>query len=229
LARLNAHPDLQAAYRRRASDERSLGRVRKKGRRDPEPFEREKLRKSLLGTVHRRIDEAALESLVTAIEARVAAADPEPVSTATIREWVTEELRRIDSFAYLRILTTTPGVDLPDLRKELIAIQSGLVRKDKGRFEAFSRSKLIDSIGKATAKRTTISTKEIEGFAEGVRERVREEGDPVDSKRIGSWVLDWLREKDPVSYLSFLMVFDPPDSPRELQRMLEDSDPGRQD
>lgn len=226
LDRLDAYPDLQEGYRKRARGDSTSGRVTKRGRRSPEPFDPNKLRKALRGTVHRRVSEETLEGLVRTIEERVVSADPKPVSTAEIREWVTEGLRQLDPFAYLRILSTTPGVDLRKLRQELIAVQNGLVRKRDGRFESFSREKLVESIRKATVKRETIAAPEVEEFAEKIGARVREEGDPVDSERIGGWVLEWLKEKDAVAFMSFLMVFRPPDSPRSLQRLLEDSELG---
>jgi transcriptional regulator NrdR family protein len=224
LERLRAHPELQESYRQRTNDAKASGRVKKQGKRPPEAFSREKLRKALRGTVHRRVSEDSLEQLATTIEERVASADPEPVSTAEIRQWVIDALRQIDPFAYLRILSTTPGVDLRKLREELIAVQNGLVRKRDGRFESFSQTKLVESIRKATVKRETISEADAKEFAEKIGARVREEGDPVDSERIGGWVLDWLKEKDAVAFMSFLMVFQPPESPRSLQRLLEDSE-----
>ena len=222
LAALEPFPDLQLAYRKLASSEGASGRVRK-AHGEVEAFSREKLGGALREAVHRHLGEEDLERLLDTIEERVAAADPDPVQSSQIRTWIEDELRRIDPFAYLRVASTAPGVDVDSLRRELLAaIEGGLVRKGGDRFEPFSRRKLIEGIRKATVKRGTISGEEAEDFADAIARRVREERDPVDSKQIGDWVLEWLKQKDPVAYMNFLLVFNPPDSPRSLERALED-------
>ncbi|HZO06714.1 MAG TPA: ATP cone domain-containing protein [Solirubrobacterales bacterium] len=219
---LKRHPDLLAAHRDRVRAKHSEGWVRKINGRI-EAFSPEKLRAALRDAVHSRINESTLDRLVKTIEERVADANPEPVPTKLIRTWVEEELRATDPFAYLRVASTAPDVDLDSLRRQLLeAIESGLVRKRDSRCEVFSRQKLIISVRKATVKRQTISDEETRLFADEVAERVRKVGEPVPSDRIGDWVLDWLKRKDAVASMSFLLVFKPPDSPRSLERELED-------
>ncbi len=187
-----------------------------------EPFDRRKLLTSLRLIVHRRVKEDAIVQLVDTIERRAAKADG-PISTEAIRSWVADGLRPLDPFAYLQALATAPDADLNALRRLAGEIQHGLVwSRALRQSEQFSRDKLIARIKRATASRDAISDSDIENFAAEVGQRVRARVEPVESGQIGQWVLAWLRQRDPVAFISLQLDFQPPDSPGDLVQALRD-------
>ncbi|HEU4737677.1 MAG TPA: hypothetical protein VFS54_01205 [Solirubrobacterales bacterium] len=183
-----------------------------------EPFDRRKLLTSVELVAHRRIDEGAIVDLVDRVESMVGTAAG-PVATAQIRQWVADGLMPLDQFVYLRVLTTAPDADLESLRRAAGKIQDGLVWRQKvGTYEQFSRDKLVASIGRVTAGRDAVSEDEIRDFANQIGGQVRASLEPVRSDQIEQWVLDWLREHDPVAFISSLAVRI--DSPSDLARAL---------
>ena len=235
LGRKRTHA--RALYRERTpsladEDDTAIGLVKKRlpqngpvFRRDEqrfEPFDRRKLLTSLRLIVHCRVKEDAIVQLIDTIERRVAKAEG-PISTKAIRSWVADGLRPLDPFAYLQVLATAPDADLNALRRSAGEIQHGLVwRRAVGEFEQFSRGKLIARIKRATASRNAISDSDIENFAAEVGQRVRARVEPVESGQIGQWVLAWLRQRDPVAFISLHLDLQPPDSPGDLVQALRD-------
>lgn len=183
-----------------------------------EPFDRRKLLTSLELVAHRRIDEDAIADLVDRVEALVGAADG-PVATAQIRQWVADDLMPLDQFVHLQVLATAPDADLESLRLTAGGIRHGLVwKRVGGGSEQFSRDRLAASIRRVTVSRDAVSEDEIIDFANGIGERVRASAEPVKSEQIRQWVLDWLREHDPVAFISSLAIRI--DSPSDLARAL---------
>jgi transcriptional repressor NrdR len=224
----------RALYRERTpsfenDDETTAGVVEKRRMEDEpivgpddrvlEPFDRQKLLASVRLVVHRRIEEDAIADVVSRVEFLVGMVEG-PVSTAQIRKWVAEGLRPLDSFAYLRVLSTAPDADPKSLREAVGEIQHGLVRKrEGGGLEQFSRARLIARIRRATANRDVVSDGEIEDFADEISEQVRARTAPVESDQIARWVLTWLRQRDPVAFVGFLAQ-QPLDSPSDLAQAL---------
>lgn len=80
-----------------------------------------------------------------------------------------------------------------------------IIKKD-GSLEVFDVNKISKGIRKAINE-NTISTHEVEDFAEEVERYVINSEDPVSSKEIGGMILDWLRKKDPLAYIRFASVY----------------------
>lgn len=194
------------------------GLVFRRDERRFEPFDRQKLLASVKLIAHRRVGEGAIADVVNKVEFRVRAAEG-PVPTAHIRELVAEGLRPLDPFAYLRVLSTAPDADLESLREEVKEMQHGLVRKRGGGLEQFSRGKLIGSVRRATANRDAVSEDDIQDIANEISNQVRARAEPVESEEIVRWVLPWLRQRDPVAFVSFLAL-QPLGSPNDFAQAL---------
>lgn len=80
-----------------------------------------------------------------------------------------------------------------------------ILKKD-GSLETFDVSKIVKGIKKAINE-NTISSQEVEDFAEGVERYVINSEEPVTSKEIGRMILDWLKTKDPLAYIRFASVY----------------------
>ena len=81
-----------------------------------------------------------------------------------------------------------------------------VIKKD-GRREEFSRSKLMAGLSRACQK-TRVSSAEIEAFVDGLLAKIQDRmATEVESSWIGSEVMDFLREKDPVAYVRFASVY----------------------
>ena len=80
-----------------------------------------------------------------------------------------------------------------------------ILKKD-GSLETFDVSKIVKGIKKAINE-NTISSQEVEDFAEGVERYVINSEEPVTSKEIGRMILDWLKTKDPLAYIRFATVY----------------------
>jgi transcriptional repressor NrdR len=80
-----------------------------------------------------------------------------------------------------------------------------ILKKD-GSLETFNVNKIVKGIKKAINE-NTISTQEVEDFAEGIEKYVINSEEPVTSKEIGRMILDWLKTKDPLAYIRFASVY----------------------
>lgn len=80
-----------------------------------------------------------------------------------------------------------------------------ILKKD-GSLETFDINKIIKGIKKAINE-NMISMREVEDFAEQVERNVINSEDPVTSKDIGKMILDWLKNKDQLSYIRFASVY----------------------
>ncbi|HHB90441.1 MAG TPA: transcriptional repressor NrdR [Anaerolineae bacterium] len=89
---------------------------------------------------------------------------------------------------------------------EQVSVAVHVIKSD-GRREAFDRTKLLNGIRMACAKRP-IAMSELEGIVEQIEEYVYSSGQAeIPSKVIGNMVLDRLQEIDPVAYIRFATVY----------------------
>jgi len=80
-----------------------------------------------------------------------------------------------------------------------------ILKKD-GSLETFDINKIIKGIKKAINE-NTVSTHEVEDFAEQVERYVINSEEPVSSRVIGGMILEWLKTKDQLSYIRFASVY----------------------
>jgi transcriptional repressor NrdR len=81
-----------------------------------------------------------------------------------------------------------------------------VIKKD-GRREKFERQKIRHGIEKACEKRP-VSHEKIEDLIEKIEERIRRSGkEEIESKQIGEYVMDALKETDHVAYIRFASVY----------------------
>lgn len=80
-----------------------------------------------------------------------------------------------------------------------------ILKKD-GSLETFDINKIIKGIKKAINE-NTITTREVEDFAEQVERYVINSEEPVSSRVIGGMILEWLKTKDQLSYIRFASVY----------------------
>jgi transcriptional repressor NrdR len=80
-----------------------------------------------------------------------------------------------------------------------------ILKKD-GSLETFDINKIIKGIKKAINE-NTVTTHEVEDFAEQVERYVINSEEPVSSKVIGGMILEWLKTKDHLSYILFASVY----------------------
>ena len=89
---------------------------------------------------------------------------------------------------------------------EQVSVAVHVIKSD-GRREPFDRTKLLNGIRMACAKRP-IAMDELEGIVEQIEEYVYNSGQAeIPSKTIGNMVLDRLQDIDPVAYIRFATVY----------------------
>lgn len=99
------------------------------------------------------------------------------------------------------------------------------VRKKDGRFEEFTRGKIISAITTACRKRL-IPIDQIESLVSSVEFKLREEGDRVvSSSRIGDLVMESLKQTDHVAYVRFASIYKDFKDPEEFMRELQTLNP----
>jgi len=90
---------------------------------------------------------------------------------------------------------------------EYIELTPIYVKKKDKRLEKFDRNKIKNGLIKALEKRP-ISHEKIEEILENIEERIRKSGkEEIDSKTIGEYVMDALKEIDHVAYIRFASVY----------------------
>lgn len=94
-----------------------------------------------------------------------------------------------------------------------------MVQKSDGRRELFDRTKIIRGVG-AASKGRPVTAAAIAALAESVEDQLRVEGPLVTSARVGTLVLDGLRELDEVLYLRFASVYKNFDAAADFDREL---------
>ena len=89
---------------------------------------------------------------------------------------------------------------------EQVSVAVHVIKSD-GRREAFDRTKLLNGLRMACAKRP-IAMDELEGIVSQIEDHVYNSGQAeITSTIIGNMVLDRLQEIDPVAYIRFATVY----------------------
>jgi len=90
---------------------------------------------------------------------------------------------------------------------EYIELTPVYIKKKDGRLEKFDRNKIKNGLIKALEKRP-VSHDKIEELLESIEERIRRTGkEEIESKIIGEYVMDALKETDHVAYIRFASVY----------------------
>jgi len=90
---------------------------------------------------------------------------------------------------------------------EYIELTPLYVKKKDGRLEKFDRSKIKNGIMKALEKRP-IEHEKIEEILNQIEEKIRRTGtEQIESKVIGEYVMESLKETDHVAYIRFASVY----------------------
>ena len=81
-----------------------------------------------------------------------------------------------------------------------------VIKKD-GRREKFDRNKIKNGIMKALEKRP-VGTEQVEEILDSIEEKIRRTGkEEIESKTIGEYVMEKLKETDHVAYIRFASVY----------------------
>jgi transcriptional repressor NrdR len=90
---------------------------------------------------------------------------------------------------------------------EYIEMQPLYVVKKDGRREKFDRNKIKNGILKAVEKRP-VKHEQVEEILDKIEEKIRRNGsEEINSKDIGEYVMDSLKELDHVAYIRFASVY----------------------
>jgi len=90
---------------------------------------------------------------------------------------------------------------------EYIELTPLYVKKKDGRLEKFDRNKIKNGIMKALEKRP-IEHEKIEEILDKIEEKIRRTGtEQIESKVIGEYVMEILKETDHVAYIRFASVY----------------------
>jgi transcriptional repressor NrdR len=90
---------------------------------------------------------------------------------------------------------------------EYIELTPVYVKKKDGRLEKFDRNKIKKGIIKALEKRP-IDSETIDEIVVSIEEKIRRTGkEEIESKKIGEYVMDKLKEVDHVAYIRFASVY----------------------
>lgn len=82
-----------------------------------------------------------------------------------------------------------------------------MVVKKGGQRESFDRYKILSGLKKACEKRP-VSVLEMEDIVKSIEGRLLDQGEKeVSSQMIGEWVIEQLRDFDPVAYVRFASVY----------------------
>ena len=105
--------------------------------------------------------------------------------------------------------------------REYASLPTIIVTKRNDRREPFDKQKLLSGLEKACTRRG-ISHAAMQDFVDQVEEDLIESGmTEVQSRALGSRVLEWLARKDPVAFLRFASVFADFDSPDDFVKWVE--------
>ena len=90
---------------------------------------------------------------------------------------------------------------------EYIELTPVYIKKKDGRLEKFDRNKIKNGLIKALEKRP-VSHDKIKEILESIEEKIRRTGkEEIESKVIGEYVMDALKETDQVAYIRFASVY----------------------
>jgi transcriptional regulator NrdR family protein len=184
--------------------------VVKRGSRPGEPFDPEKLVRSISAAVAKFLDREAIIEMVTEIEAELGASSG-PLTTEEIRARVGEALRRRELRAYLRYSLGGAGEG-----ESLGAVLSRVaptaqVRKRSGAVVLFNAAKLGNSIRRSFPDELREAhDPDIAEFVAEEERRIRELAGEHGAKRtsaIGQQVLAWLFEQDERAWANYWLAF----------------------
>jgi len=110
---------------------------------------------------------------------------------------------------------------------EYIELTPIYVKKKDGRLEKFDRNKIKNGIMKALEKRP-VDHEKIEEILGSIEEKIRRTGtEQIESKAIGEFVMDSLKETDHVAYIRFASVYrsftDLSSFEREVKNLIDQS------
>ena len=113
---------------------------------------------------------------------------------------------------------------------EYIELTPVYVKKKDGRLEKFDRNKIKNGIMKALEKRP-VDHEKIEEILNSIEEKIRRIGsEQIESKLIGEYVMDSLKETDHVAYIRFASVYrsftDVSSFQEEVKNLIEQSTGG---
>ena len=113
---------------------------------------------------------------------------------------------------------------------EYIELTPVYVKKKDGRLEKFERNKIKNGIIKALEKRP-VEHEKIEEIVDSIEEKIRRNGsEQIESKLIGEYVMDRLKEVDHVAYIRFASVYrsftDVSSFQEEVRNLIEQSTGG---
>lgn len=95
------------------------------------------------------------------------------------------------------------------------------VRKKNGELEQYDRSKLMKGI-KKSVNQHQIPDQQVENLVDSIEMRLlNRESTEVESTEIGQYVLEGLRELDPLAYIRFASVYKDFESIEQFKRELE--------
>ena len=90
---------------------------------------------------------------------------------------------------------------------EYIEMNPVLIIKKDGRREKFSKNKIKNGIMKALEKRP-VSHEKVEEIIDKIEEKIRKSGkEEIESKDIGEYVMEELKDTDQVAYIRFASVY----------------------
>ena len=90
---------------------------------------------------------------------------------------------------------------------EYIELTPVYVKKKDGRLEKFDRNKIKNGIMKALEKRP-VSTEQIDEMINNIEEKIRRNGnEEIETKTIGEYVMESLKDIDHVAYIRFASVY----------------------
>ena len=114
---------------------------------------------------------------------------------------------------------------------EYVEMNPVLIIKKDGRREKFDRNKIKKGIMKALEKRP-VSHEKIEEIVNKIEEKIRRTGkEEIESKLIGEYVMNELKETDQVAYIRFASVYrsftDVTSFEKEVKELIEQYSGGR--
>ena len=98
---------------------------------ETEPFDRPKLRSGIERAAHGRLDDAAVDAIVLAVEEELRSVGGE-VGSDRVGMAVLEQLRQLDPVAYLRFASVYKGFEeLADFEREVVELQKTTAPKHR--------------------------------------------------------------------------------------------------
>ncbi len=185
--------------------------VGKRGRRRSEPFDRDKLKQSVLAASAKFLDASGVEQVVDQVESELGGTSA-AVDTDQIRQMVCAALRSRDERAFLRYALGGPVADrnLDEFLDRVSPVAQ--VRKRDGAVVLFERAKLAKSIRLSfLSGRRDAQAAKISSFVAAEERRIRKKmtlnHQPEPTANIGTRVLYWLLDRDEIAWANYWLTF----------------------